>query len=74
MPTGKAIATLNGKVIAEATEWQEVEGNVYFPPSSVVADALKPSDLHSTCPWKGKASYYTLVDGEGTLSLPCGPF
>lgn len=37
-----------------------VEGNHYFPPSSVRMEYLKPSDHHTTCPWKGLASYYTL--------------
>jgi uncharacterized protein (DUF427 family) len=30
----------------------------------VKAEFLKPSDTHTTCHWKGEASYYTLaVDG-----------
>lgn len=65
MPTGKATATVNGTTIAEATEWEEVEGNVYFPPAAIKHDFFTPTDLHTTCPWKGEASYYTIdVDGE----------
>jgi uncharacterized protein (DUF427 family) len=60
-----ARATFNGVVIAESSNTVVVEGNHYFPRSSVVAAHLRPSDTHSTCPWKGEASYHTVeVDGE----------
>jgi len=65
MVSGHAQATVGGKVVADATEWEEVEGSVYFPPASVRAEYLRKTDLHSTCPWKGEASYFTLdVNGE----------
>ena len=58
-------ATWNGAVIAQSDDIVTVEGNAYFPASSVNKDFVKPSDLHSTCPWKGVASYYTLeVNGQ----------
>ncbi|HSX01931.1 MAG TPA: DUF427 domain-containing protein [Candidatus Saccharimonadia bacterium] len=42
-----------------------IEGNQYFPPSSVHREYLVDSDTHATCVWKGEASYYTLmVDGQ----------
>ncbi|MFC7548168.1 DUF427 domain-containing protein [Plantactinospora sp. GCM10030261] len=42
-----------------------VEGNAYFPRSSLREDLLRPSDTHTVCPWKGTASYYSLeLDGE----------
>lgn len=57
-------ATWNGAVLAESDRTVVVEGNHYFPPDSVRREYLKPSDTHSTCPWKGVASYYTVeVDG-----------
>jgi len=60
-----ATATWNGEVIAESNETVVVEGNQYFPPSSVRTQFLTPSDTTSTCPWKGEASYYTLsVNGK----------
>ncbi len=60
-----ARATWNGKTIAESDNFELVEGNVYFPPGAVKQEFLKPSDYSSHCPWKGDASYYTLiVDGE----------
>ncbi len=58
-------ATWNGTVIAESDDIVTVEGNAYFPIESVREGVLRPSDMHSVCPWKGKASYYSLeVDGQ----------
>jgi uncharacterized protein (DUF427 family) len=58
-------AIWNGKVVAESNDTVEVEGNQYFPAASVKNDYLKESSTHTTCPWKGVASYYTLdVDGK----------
>jgi uncharacterized protein (DUF427 family) len=53
------------KVIAESDRTVVVEGNHYFPKEAVKAEFLQDSPTHSTCPWKGVASYYSLrVDGE----------
>ena len=58
-------ATWNDKVIAESDDTVVVEGNHYFPLESVDSTVLTPSDKHTSCPWKGEASYYTLtVDGR----------
>jgi uncharacterized protein (DUF427 family) len=58
-------ALWNNQVIAESNDTVVVENNHYFPKESVKAEYLKASDTHSTCPWKGYASYYTLdVDGK----------
>jgi len=58
-------AIWNNQVIAQSDDTVVVENNHYFPAGSVKADFLKPSDTHTTCPWKGLASYYTLdVDGK----------
>ena len=57
-------AIWNGQVIAESDDTIIVEGNHYFPKSSIKQEYFKSSDTHSVCPWKGTASYYTLdVDG-----------
>ena len=57
-------AIWNHTVIAESDDTVVVEGNHYFPVSAVKAEYLRASDLHTTCPWKGQASYYHLaVDG-----------
>ena len=58
-------ATWNGKIIAESDQTIVIEGNHYFPPESVRQEYLKEAEYHTTCPWKGKASYYNVVvDGE----------
>ncbi|GAC1426401.1 MAG: DUF427 domain-containing protein [Candidatus Velthaea sp.] len=57
-------AIWNGTVIAESTKTEVVEGNHYFPAGDVKREYFKDSATHSTCPWKGVASYYTL-DVEG---------
>ena len=58
-------AIFNGRVIAESESFEMVEGNVYFPPESIRRGYFKPTDHHTTCGWKGVASYYTVaVDGE----------
>jgi len=58
-------AIWNGQVIAESDNTIMVEHNQYFPESGIKKEFFKPSSTHSTCPWKGVASYYTLeVDGK----------
>lgn len=58
-------AIWNNTQIAESTETVVVEGNHYFPAESVVSEFLQPSGTHTTCPWKGEASYYdVVVNGE----------
>ncbi len=60
-------AIWNNQVIAEAEEKDliNIEGNWYFPPSSIKQEYFKPSDQHTTCVWKGEASYYdVVVNGE----------
>ena len=54
-------ARWNGAVIAQSDDTVVVEGNHYFPREAVDAAFLRDSDSHTTCPWKGIASYYTLV-------------
>ena len=58
-------AIWNGAVIAESDTYEVVEGNIYFPQDSVKKEYLKPSDTHTTCPWKGEANYYHIeVEGQ----------
>ena len=56
-----ATATWKGVVIAESDETIVVEGNHYFPRSSVNADFLEDNAMHTRCPWKGTASYFDIV-------------
>jgi uncharacterized protein (DUF427 family) len=52
-------------VLAESDKAIEVEGNLYFPPEAVHNEYFKPNSQHSTCPWKGLASYYDVeVNGK----------
>ena len=58
-------AIWNNQVIAESNDTVVVEGNHYFPPESIHQEFYQSSDLHTTCPYKGVASYYSIVvDGE----------
>jgi uncharacterized protein (DUF427 family) len=60
-----AKAIWQDQVIAEADDFEVVEGNVYFPPAAVHEDFFETSDHKSVCPWKGTASYYhVVVDGK----------
>jgi uncharacterized protein (DUF427 family) len=59
-------ATWKGVVIAESDDVVTVEGNLYFPRSSVKAGLLEPSATTTVCPWKGTANYYNLVVGGET--------
>lgn len=58
-------ATWNGVTIAESNNCVVVEGNQYFPRETVKQEYLRESASHTTCPWKGLASYYSLeVNGQ----------
>ena len=60
-----AKAVWNDVVLAESDETVVVEGNHYFPPDSVKKEYLQETDSHTTCFWKGLASYYSIeVDGK----------
>jgi uncharacterized protein (DUF427 family) len=60
-----AKATWNGKLLAQSDTFEIVEGNVYFPPGALVQEHFRPSATHTTCGWKGEASYYdVVVDGK----------
>lgn len=54
-------ATWRNKTLAESDDTIVVEGNHYFPPESINREYFRPSDMHTTCPWKGEASYYNIV-------------
>ena len=58
-------AIWNNQLIAESDDTLVIEGNHYFPVSSVKKEFLKPSDTTSFCPWKGTANYYSLaIEGK----------
>ena len=58
-------ATWNGVVIAESDDIVTVEGNAYFPDAALKKEFFSPSPTHTTCAWKGVASYLSVeVDGK----------
>lgn len=54
-------AIWRGAVLAESDDTVVVEGNHYFPPEALRREHLRESSKHTTCPWKGQASYYDVV-------------
>lgn len=58
-------ATWNDTIIAESDNTIVVENNHYFPADSIKKELFSPSTTHSSCPWKGMASYFSVeVDGK----------
>lgn len=58
-------AIWNNQIIAESNETIVIENNHYFPADSIKQEFFIESDTHTTCHWKGVASYKTLeVNGE----------
>lgn len=51
-------------VLAESNDTVVVENNHYFPASSLKQEFFAPSETHTTCGWKGEASYYDVVVGD----------
>lgn len=42
-----------------------MEGNIYFPSESIKREYFSDCGLHTSCPWKGLASYYSVkADGQ----------
>ena len=60
-------ASINGVVAADAPESDliSIEGNWYFPPSSLNTEAFSDSATPYNCPWKGDAQYHD-VPADGT--------
>jgi uncharacterized protein (DUF427 family) len=58
-------AIWKGTVLAQSETTEVVEGNHYFPPEAIHREFFRSSDTHTTCGWKGTASYYSIVvNGE----------
>ncbi len=58
-------AVWKGATLAQSDQVVIVEGNQYFPPDALERSHFKDSPTESICPWKGTASYYTVVvNGE----------
>lgn len=70
MPAANSDATMKETIketeLADAFEDEviTIEGNTYFPPSTVNSELLTDSDTLYICPWKGRARYYdVIIDG-----------
>jgi len=59
-------AIWNGAVLAESSQTVIVEGTHYFPTASMNRQYFRPSGSHTTCHWKGEASYYDVVVNSET--------
>lgn len=58
-------AIWNDHVIAESNDTVVIEGNHYFPESSLKKEFLSPSSTETVCHWKGTANYHSLnVNGK----------
>jgi uncharacterized protein (DUF427 family) len=51
-------------VLAQSDNTIVVEGNHYFPAETINREFFRDSSTHTTCPWKGVASYYTVQVGD----------
>lgn len=60
-------AVFGDEVLAESDQTRVIEGNHYFPPSSVREDLLVDSPTRTLCLWKGKASYRSLLADDGVV-------
>jgi uncharacterized protein (DUF427 family) len=60
-------AIWNDVVLADSEDTVVVEGNHYFPAGSLAKEHFTKSDAHTTCYWKGVASYYD-IEVEGNVN------
>jgi uncharacterized protein (DUF427 family) len=68
-------AIWNGVVIAESDKTILLEGHHYFPPGTIHEEYLRRNEHHTTCPWKGQASYFdVVVEGEVNENAACTYF
>ena len=58
-------AIWHNALLAESDKTIVIEGSHYFLPESINEEYFQRSNTHTTCPWKGEASYYNIVvDGQ----------
>lgn len=61
-------AQVKDTVVAESDDVITIEGNAYFPPSSIADGTLTPSQTPYTCPWKGVAQYWNVTTADGVAT------
>ncbi|MFP7673739.1 DUF427 domain-containing protein [Marivita sp. S0852] len=69
---GTWVVRAGGAVIAESSNALELtEGDrpavIYFPRSDVAMAFLDSSDHNTTCPYKGRASYFNIMSKSSTF-------
>ena len=67
---GRVTVSVDGKTIASSTRALELDEpgaplRIYIPRADVEASLLEDSTTHTTCPYKGVASYYSLKADNG---------
>jgi len=73
-PTASRVMVRSGgKVIADTTAALSLRESdyppvLYIPFADVTPEALRPSDTLTYCPFKGDASYYSLVTESGEIA------
>lgn len=69
--TGRHVTVrVNGEIVADTDRALTLQESTYpavqyIPLADVAGDKLRPSDTQTYCPFKGDASYYHLVTGDG---------
>lgn len=52
-------------VIAESDDTVEIEGDIYFPQSTIKKQFINASKSHVPCPWRGEANCFSVeVSGD----------
>ncbi len=69
--SGRVAVRWRDHVVVDTTRALELrEGSyppvLYVPREDADMGFFKPSTRHTTCPWKGEASYFTLSDGAAS--------
>lgn len=70
-PTGKHVTVrVNGELVADTRDSLTLQESTYpavqyIPLRDVVAERLQASDTETYCPYKGEASYYSVVTAAG---------
>ncbi len=70
---GTWVVRAGGAILAESSNVIELlEGDypavIYFPRNDIAMDFLDNTDLQTTCPYKGVASYFSIIGKSNTIA------